>query len=190
MILNAVLGYVQEHRAEQAVAALQAMSAPTARVLRDAEPQTIPAREAVPGDILLIEEGDTLPADGRVLESISLRVAESALTGESAPVSKDPAAIPEEAGIGDQENMVFSSTAVTAGRGRAVVTATGAATEIGKIARMLQEEEEGKTPLQKRLAQFGRQFGEIFKDNPTGTNPDDHDVGQGNLSGAGGSSVR
>jgi Ca2+-transporting ATPase len=109
----------------------------------------------------LIEEGDTLPADGRVLQSISLRVAESALTGESAPVSKDPAVIPEEAGIGDQENMVFSSTAVTAGRGRAVVTATGAATEIGKIAGTLQQTEEEPTPLQRELDGVGRLLGRV-----------------------------
>jgi P-type Ca2+ transporter type 2C len=161
VILNAVLGYFQEHRAEQAVAALQAMSAPTARVLRDAEPQNIPAREVVPGDILLIEEGDTLPADGRVVQSISLRVAESALTGESTPVSKDPAVIPEEAGIGDQENMVFSGTAVTAGRGRAVVTATGATTEIGKIAGTLQQTEDEPTPLQRELDGVGRVLGRV-----------------------------
>jgi Ca2+-transporting ATPase len=166
VILNAVLGYVQEHRAEQAVAALQAMSAPTARVLRDAAPQIIPAREVVPGDILLIEEGDTLPADGRVLESISLRVAEAALTGESAPVAKDPAVIPEEAGIGDQENMVFSSTAVTAGRGRAVVTATGAATEIGKIAGTLQQTQEDPTPLQRELDGVGRLLGRVVGFHP------------------------
>jgi Ca2+-transporting ATPase len=161
VILNAILGYIQEHRAEQAVTALQAMSAPTARVLRDAEPQTIPAREVVPGDILLIEEGDTLPADGRVLQSVSLRIAESALTGESTPVSKDPAVIPDEAGIADQENMVFSGTAVTAGRGRAVVTATGAATEIGKIAGTLQQTPDEPTPLQRELDGVGRLLGRI-----------------------------
>jgi P-type Ca2+ transporter type 2C len=161
VILNAILGYFQEHRAEQAVAALRAMSAPTARVLRDAEPQTIPAREVVPGDILLIEEGDTLSADGRVLQSISLRVAEAALTGESTPVSKDPGVIHEEAGIGDQVNMVFSSTAVTAGRGRAVVTATGSASEIGKIADTLQQTEEEPTPLQRELDGVGRMLGRV-----------------------------
>jgi Ca2+-transporting ATPase len=161
VILNAVLGYLQEHRAEQAVAALQAMSAPSARVLRDAESHMIPASEVVPGDILLIEEGDTLPADGRVLQSVSLRVSESSLTGESTPVSKDPYVIPQEAGIGDQENMVFASTAVTAGRGRAVVTASGAATEIGKIADTLQQTEEDPTPLQRELDSVGRLLGRI-----------------------------
>jgi Ca2+-transporting ATPase len=114
------------------------MAAPTARVLRDGEPCQIPAREVVPGDILLIEEGDTLPADARVIESIVLRVAEAALTGESSPASKNPEVISAEAGIGDQENMVFSGTSVTTGRGSAVVVATGANSEIGRIAGSLQ----------------------------------------------------
>ncbi|MBI4675414.1 MAG: HAD-IC family P-type ATPase, partial [Chloroflexi bacterium] len=161
VILNAVLGYIQENRAEQAVAALQAMSAPTARVWRDAQQQTIHASEVVPGDILLIEEGDTLPADARVMESIALRVAESALTGESTSVSKDSEPIPEEVGIGDQSNMVFSSTAVTSGRGRAVVTATGPQTEIGKIAGTLQEQQEEPTPLQKELDYVGGLLGKV-----------------------------
>lgn len=159
VLLNAVLGFMQEHRAEVAVAALQAMSAPTARVMRDGEQKTIAARDVVPGDILQIEEGDTLPADARVIESISLRVAEATLTGESAPVSKDPQPIPEETGIGDQENMLFSSTAVTSGRGFAVVIATGAATEIGRIANSLQATHEEPTPLQKELAKVGNFLG-------------------------------
>jgi Ca2+-transporting ATPase len=159
VLLNAVLGFVQEARAEQAVAALQAMAAPHARVRRDGRQQEIAAAELVPGDLLLIEEGDTLPADGRLLEAIALRVAESALTGESTSVSKQVAPIAEEAGIGDQRNMVFSSTAVTAGRGRAIVTATGATTEIGKIAGSLQRTEEEPTPLQKELDGVGRLLG-------------------------------
>ena len=161
VILNAVLGYIQESRAEQAVAALQAMSAPTARVWRDGAIHTIHANEVVPGDILLMEEGDTLPADARVLESIALRVAESALTGESTSVSKDSEPIPEEVGVGDQSNMVFSSTAITSGRGRAVVTATGAHTQIGKIAGTLQEQKEEPTPLQKELDYVGSLLGKI-----------------------------
>jgi magnesium-transporting ATPase (P-type) len=115
VILNAVLGYVQENRAEQAVAALQAMSSPTSRVLRDGQQQQIPTREVVPGDILLIEEGDTLPADGRMIESIAMRVAEAALTGESTSVSKDSDPIADEVGIADQQNMIFSGTAVAWG---------------------------------------------------------------------------
>ena len=159
VVLNATLGFLQERRAEEAVAALQAMSAPTAHVLRGGKPQMVAAREVVPGDILLIEEGDTLAADARVIESISLRVAEAALTGESAPVSKDPAPIPGEAGIGDQENMLFSSTAVTSGRGRALVISTGADTEIGRIADSLHATQQEPTPLQKELARVGRFLG-------------------------------
>jgi Ca2+-transporting ATPase len=109
----------------EAVAALRAMAAPQARVLRDGRPQAIPAAEVVPGDILLIEEGDTVPADARLIESIALRVAEAVLTGESASVSKDSAPITAEVTIPDRHNMLFSGTAVASGRGRAVVTATG-----------------------------------------------------------------
>ena len=108
VIFNSLLGYLQERHAEEAVEALKAMAAPTARVLRDGEPCQIPAREVVPGDILLIEEGDTLPADARVIESIVLRVAEAALTGESSPASKNPEVIAAEAGVGDQENTLLS----------------------------------------------------------------------------------
>lgn len=161
VLLNAALGFIQENRAEQAIAALQAMSAPTARVLRDAEPRKIPAVEVVPGDILLIEEGDTFPADGRLIQAVALRVAESALTGESAPVSKDAGPIPEETGIADQRNMVFSGTAVTGGRGRAVITATGALSRIGKIAGTLEQEPEGPTPLQRELDQVGNLLGRV-----------------------------
>jgi Ca2+-transporting ATPase len=159
VMLNGVLGYVQEHRAEQAVAALNALAAPTARVLRDAQPQMVPTAELVPGDILLIEEGDTIPADGRVLEAIALFLAEAALTGESSSVAKERAPLEHEAGIGDQSNMVFSGTAVAAGRGRAIVTAIGASTELGKIAGSLQQAVEEQTPLQKELATVGRLLG-------------------------------
>ncbi|NTU83642.1 MAG: HAD-IC family P-type ATPase, partial [Chloroflexales bacterium] len=159
VLLNGVLGFVQESRAEQAVAALRALSSPHARVLRDGRQQEIAAAELVPGDVLLIEEGDTLPADARVVESIALRVAESTLTGESTSVGKDSGAISEEVGIGDRSNMVFSGTAVASGRGRAVVIATGPTTEIGKIAGSLQEAEDDPTPLQKELARVGRLLG-------------------------------
>ena len=159
VILNGVLGFVQENRAEQALAALEAMSAPAARVLRDGQQQMVQTNELVPGDILLIEEGDTIPADARVLESIALRAAESALTGESTSVSKVTAPVVEEVGIGDQSNMVFSGTAISSGRGRAVVTATGPSTEIGKIAGSLQATEEAATPLQKELDRVGKLLG-------------------------------
>jgi len=159
VLLNGLLGFIQENRAEQAVAALRAMSSPHARVLRDGRQQEIFSAELVPGDILLIEEGDTLPADGRVVESVAMRVAESTLTGESTAVSKTSAPIAEEAGLGDRTNMVFSGTAVSSGRGRAVVTATGPATELGKIAGSLQETEDEATPLQRELAGVGRLLG-------------------------------
>ena len=161
VILNAVLGYIQENRAEQAVAALQAMSSPTTRVQRDGQQQQIPTREVVPGDILLIEEGDTLPADGRIIESIALRVAEAALTGESTSASKDSAPLADEVGIGDQQNMIFSGTAVTSGRGRAIVTHTGPDTQIGNIAGTLQQQQEEPTPLQKELDRVGKLLGRI-----------------------------
>lgn len=161
VIINAVLGYVQEARAEQAIAALRAMSAATTRVLRDGQQHIIATAEVVPGDVVLLEEGDTIPADGRVTDSISLRVAEAVLTGESTPVSKDAEPIEEEVGIADQANMVWSGTSVIAGRGRVLVTATGARTELGKIASTLQETEEGETPLQQELDRTGRLLGGI-----------------------------
>lgn len=159
VLLNGVLGYIQESRAEQAVAALKAMAASQARVLRDGHQQMLPAAEVVPGDILLIEEGDAIPADGRVIESIALRVAEAALTGESTPVTKDSEPIPDEVGLGDQENMVFSSTVAVTGRGKAVATGTGGATEIGKIAHSLAQTVEEPTPLQEELDWVGKRLG-------------------------------
>ncbi|HWQ13717.1 MAG TPA: cation-translocating P-type ATPase [Roseiflexaceae bacterium] len=157
--LNGVLGFVQEHRAEQAVAALRAMAAPSARVLRDGRQQQVPTAAIVPGDILLLEEGDTIAADARVLESVAMRVSEAALTGESAAVAKDPRPIDAEASVADRHNMVFSGTAVAAGRGRAVVTATGARTELGAIAGSLQQTEDEQTPLQTELDRVGRLLG-------------------------------
>jgi len=159
VLLNGVLGFLQESRAEQAVAALRAMSAPSARVLRDGRQQQVASAELVPGDILLLEEGDTIAADARVLESISLRLAEAALTGESSPVGKSAAALPVETGVADQVNMVWSGTAAAAGRGRALVVATGAATEIGRIARSIQQAEDTATPLQKELDRVGKLLG-------------------------------
>jgi P-type Ca2+ transporter type 2C len=156
VLLNAVMGYVQQSRAEQAVAALRQMSAANAHVVRDGERQTLPATELVPGDIILLEEGDTIPADARLIESTALQTAEAALTGESVPVSKDTRPIDDEAGVGDRHNMVFSGTAATYGHGRAVVVATGMQTEMGGIAGLLREAPTETTPLQKELARVGR----------------------------------
>ena len=159
VVANAVLGYVQEARAEQAVAALQRMAAATAGVVRDGREQRIPAAEVVPGDVLLLAEGDAVAADGRLVEAASLTVAEASLTGESEAVLKDVAPIAEPVGLGDRVNMVFSGTAVTRGRGRAVVTATGMATEMGNVARLLGRTEEQRTPLQREVDRIGRMLG-------------------------------
>jgi Ca2+-transporting ATPase len=161
VLLNGILGYVQEARAERAVAALRAMSANEATVLRDGERRSVPAAELVPGDVVLIEEGDTIPADARLVESTALQTMEASLTGESLPVSKDVAPVEEEAGLGDRHNMVFSGTAATYGRGKAVVTATGMHTELGNIAGLLSRTEEMTTPLQKELDQVGKLLGGI-----------------------------
>jgi P-type Ca2+ transporter type 2C len=156
VLLNALMGYFQQSRAEQAVAALRQMSAAQANVVREGERRSIPATELVPGDVILIEEGDTVPADARLIQSTALQTAEAALTGESLPVPKDIAAITEEVGLGDRHNMVFSGTAATYGRGRAVVTATGMRTQMGRIAGMLKEAPDETTPLQKELDRVGK----------------------------------
>jgi magnesium-transporting ATPase (P-type) len=159
IVANGILGYVQEARAEHAVAALQRMAAPTATVIRDGHPQPLPATEIVPGDILQLEEGDAVSADARLLEAASLKVAEAALTGESEPVLKDHSVLSGLVNLGDRFNMVFSGTAVVSGRGKAVVTATGMNTEMGDIARLLGRTEEEPTPLQREVALIGRTLG-------------------------------
>ena len=159
LVLNAVLGYVQEARAEQAVAGLQRMAAATAGVVRDGREARIPAEEVVPGDVLLLAEGDAVGADARLVDASSLLVAEASLTGESEAVFKDPARIDEPVGLGDRLNMAFAGTAVTRGRGRAVVTATGMATEMGRIARLLGATEAERTPLQREVDRIGKALG-------------------------------
>jgi Ca2+-transporting ATPase len=161
VLLNAGMGYVQESRAEAAVAALRAMSAAEARVIRDGHRRSIPARDLVPGDLFLVEEGDTIAADGRVTESAALQTGEAALTGESLPVSKDTAALTADAPIGDRTNMVFSGTIVTYGHGRAMATATGMRTEMGRIAGLLRETKDQQTPLQRELDRTGKLLGAI-----------------------------
>jgi P-type Ca2+ transporter type 2C len=159
VMLNAVIGFVQEYRAERAMEALKAMAAPHATVLRGRDIGTVPASELVPGDIVLLEAGGIVPADLRLLESARLRVDESPLTGESVAVDKivEPIA-GDTLPLGDRRNMAYKGTTVTYGHGRGVVVATGMATEFGKIATLLQEAGETSTPLQRRLAHFGRRL--------------------------------
>jgi potassium/sodium efflux P-type ATPase len=159
LVTNAVLGYVQEARAEESVAALQRMAAPTSTVVRDGIRRRIPSVGVVPGDVMLLAEGDAVGADGRLLEAAGLTIAEASLTGESEPVTKAVAAVPASAALADRTDMVFSGTSVTRGRGRAVVTATGMATEMGRIARLLEETEEERTPLQREIDDVGRTLG-------------------------------
>ena len=160
VILNAVMGVMQESKAEKALDALKSLSAPHARVIRGGEERIVDAAELVPGDIIKVEAGDFIPADARLLQSVSLKSEESALTGESVPSEKDAAAVvAEDAPLGDRSNMIFSGCSVTYGTAVAVVTATGMKTEMGKIAGLLDNETEGQTPLQKKLAQLGKYLG-------------------------------
>ncbi|MGZ3462887.1 MAG: cation-translocating P-type ATPase [Gemmatimonadaceae bacterium] len=159
VLLNATMGFIQESRAEAAVTALRAMSASEASVIRDGERRRVAAAELVPGDVILIEQGDTIPADARVMESTALMTAEAALTGESLPVSKNAAPIADEAAVADRENMIFSGTAATYGRGTALVTATGMRTEVGRIAGLLHESPAEVTPLQRELDRTGKILG-------------------------------
>jgi len=159
VLLNAVLGYVQEGRAESAIAALQKMAAAKADVVRDGRVTSVAATDVVPGDLLILDEGDTVPADARVVQSTALHTAEATLTGESVPVSKEVAAITGEVPLGDRANMVYSGTAVTYGRGTAMVVATGMQTEMGRIAGMLTSVPSEATPLQKELDRVGKVLG-------------------------------
>ena len=160
VLINAILGVLQESKAEKAIEALQEMSAATSKVLRDGKILIIPSEDLVVGDVVLLEAGDSVPADARVLESASLQVEEAALTGESVPVTKVTEAIGSKDGkdvtLGDRKNMVYMGSVVVYGRGVAVVTATGMATEMGKIAGALALAQEGKTPLQKKLGQLSK----------------------------------
>ena len=160
VILNAILGVIQESRAEKALDALQNLSAPHAKVIRNGKMQVINAAAIVPGDIILLEAGDFVPADARLLESSSLKSEESALTGESVASEKDAKEpVAENALLGDRHNMVFSGCSITYGTAKALVTATGMQTEMGKIAGLLEGESEGQTPLQQKLAELGKYLG-------------------------------
>ena len=158
VMLNAVLGVVQENRAENALEALKKMSSPHAKVRRDGSAHVLPAEELVPGDIVVLETGDAVPADLRLIEAVNLQVQESALTGESAPVEKQTAPVAADASLGDRRDMAYSGSLVTFGRGVGVVTATGMDTEIGHIAGMLDKSEGVKTPLQRRLADMSKKL--------------------------------
>ncbi len=156
VLFAVLLGFVQEYRAEKAIAALRRMAAPNARVLRDGDEVEVPALELVPGDVVLLRAGDRVPADGRLLEAVNLQVQEAVLTGESLPVAKQVAAPASAAALGDRLHMAYAGTQVSYGRGRCLVTATGMATEFGKIARLLGAVEAGRTPLQENLDRLGR----------------------------------
>ena len=158
IIMNAILGTVQTVKAAASLDSLKQMSAPTAKVVRDGQVIQIPGREVTIGDVVLLEAGDAICADGRLLECASLKCAESALTGESLPVEKDLEEIAGDVPLGDRKNMVFSGCFVTYGRGRFLVTSVGMHTEMGKIAALLKNTEEKKTPLQVSLDQFGKKL--------------------------------
>jgi Ca2+-transporting ATPase len=159
VVLNAVVGFIQEYRAEKALRALKQLAALKARCLRDGQGVAVPATELVPGDVVLLEAGAVVPADLRLTEAVQLKVEEAALTGESHPVEKQIAPLADaDAPLGDRINMMYSGTIVTYGRGQGLVVATGMETELGKIATLLATTEEVRTPLQKRLAKFGKQL--------------------------------
>ena len=159
IVLDAVVGFVQEYRAERAMAALRALAAPTATVVRDGVPRVVPAAEVVPGDVVVLEAGRIVPADLRLIDAASLRMQEASLTGESMPVEKSTAALATpDLPLGDRTNMAYKSTVATYGRGRGVVVATGMATELGRIAAHLGVARDVATPLQRRLADLGRRL--------------------------------
>ena len=159
VVLNALFGYIQEYRAEKSLEALRSLAAPRAHVVRGGEASVIPARELVPGDVVLLGAGDKVPADLRLIEAASLRLNEASLTGESMAVSKGIAPLPPNTFLADRRNMAYMGTLVDAGRGKGVVIATGMKTQLGKIAGMVQQVEKTETPLQRQLARLGKQLG-------------------------------
>ena len=162
IILNSVLGVTQTKKAEGSLESLKKLSAPKAKVIRDNKKQTIEGRELVPGDIVILEAGDYIPADGRIIEAQTLKIVEGMLTGESEPVLKHNEKIDEDVGIGDQKNMVFSGSLVVYGRGLFIVTNTGMNTEMGKVANLLETAENKQTPLQQKLDEFSKKLGVLI----------------------------
>ena len=160
IIANAIIGVLQENKAEKSLEALQKLSSHVAKVMRNGKLLTIPSRKLVPGDVVILETGDYVPADLRIIEAVNLKAQESALTGESVPVEKMAARIEDEkVGIGDRINMLFASSLITYGRGKAIVVETGMNTEVGKIANIINSAEEGETPLQAKLNKLGKTLG-------------------------------
>jgi len=162
VLLNGVLGFVQEYRAERSLEALRNLAAPRARVVRGGEPKSIPSREVVPGDLLMLAPGDKVAADARLVEAVNLGVNEASLTGESLPVAKHTDPLRSNTFLADRRNMLYMGTTIDAGRGRAIVVATGMRTELGKIAGLVQEQEKSETPLQRRLNRLGKQLGIVI----------------------------
>jgi len=162
VVLNAVVGFVQEYRSEKAMEAMKKLTAPRARLMRDGKEVVVPAKEVVPGDVLLLESGDRVPADSRLIEVVDLRTDEAVLTGESTQVDKGVKPVLENAPVADRKNTVFTATYVTYGRGKAIVTSTGMGTEFGKIAEMVQTIETEDTPLKRKLESFAKKLGIII----------------------------
>lgn len=160
VVVNAAMGVAQEDKAEKALEALQSLSAPKARVIRDGKETLVESKDLVPGDLIRLDAGDFVPADARLVRSSSMKSDESALTGESVPAEKEATAVIEEkAPLGDRKDMIYSGCTISYGTGMAIVTATGMDTEMGKIANLLDSEQETMTPLQKKLNQLGKYLG-------------------------------
>jgi len=162
IFLNAIVGFVQEYRSEKAMEAMKSLTAPKARVLRDGKEQFIPSREIVPGDIVLLEAGDRIPADARLLEVIDLKTDEAILTGESTAVDKKDIVLGKKTAVADRKNSVFMATHITYGRGKAVIASTGMETQFGKVAEMVQSVEQTETPLKQKLTNFAKKLGIII----------------------------
>ena len=162
VFLNAIVGFIQEYRSEKAMEAMKKLTAPKARVLRNGKELIIPSKNIVPGDIVLLEAGDRIPADARLLNVVDLKTDEAILTGESTAVSKLDGVLDEKTAVADRKNSVFMATHITYGRGKAVITSTGMGTEFGKVAKMVQSVEKVDTPLKAKLTKFAKKLGIII----------------------------